>query len=240
MFKRSLVICLIIIFLITPSNACYPPNLYEDITKKALLLMPRTFRNVLKVYYDDLITGAAESSSLLNSEDHLLYEDGSYGKATFRIKQLSDKIVYDIYHHVPFHIIAREFGYIVHYVTDLNNPFHTAEKDSVAVQCEKEFSSFMTNYLDKFPFVFYGYSSKSLEKNDIEEFSQSIVDRSSKLRKVLLKTMHNGKAVASARKFDEKSLVFGVAAVSYQHSISNTAQLWLHIWKNAHGDTRLE
>ena len=48
--------------------------------------------------------------------------------------------------------------------------------------------------------------------------------------------MYNGGHLKSAESFDDRSLVFGAAAVTYQHSISNTAQLWLHIWKKANGD----
>jgi len=212
--------------------------IYQEVVMKAFVLMPKALRNVLKLHMQDLIAGAVESASNLNSEDHFLYKN--YGKANFRIKQISDKIVYDIYHHVPFNIIAREFGYIAHYVTDLNNPLHSAGQDVKSKLCQREFNKFMINNLEKFPFVFYGYSSKNLEKNDIYAFTDSIVERSSMLREQLLEKMYNGGKVIPAEKFDEKSIVFGVAAISFQHSVSNTAQLWYHIWKNAHGDMRLE
>lgn len=233
-------IIIIILFIFCPElNSCYSDRIYQEIAIKSLSLMPKALRNVLKLHMDELLAGAAESASLKNSEDHFLFNDNSYGKANLRIKQISDKIVYDVYHHVSFNVIAREFGYVAHYITDLNNPLHISKGDNISKQCEIEFNKFMVNNLEKFPFVFYGYSSKHLENNDIQAFTNSIMQRSIILRDRLMEKMYIDGKVVSAIRFDEKSAVFGVAAISYQHSISNTVQLWFHIWKNAHGDTLL-
>lgn len=237
---RKSILMIVVFFVFCPElNSCYGDRIYQEVATKALSLMPKALRDVLKLHIDELLAGAVESASLKNSEDHFLFNDNSYGKANVRIKQIGDKIVYDVYHHVPFNVIAREFGYIAHYITDLNNPLHTSKRDNVSKLCEIEFNKFIISNLDKFPFVFYGYSSKHLENNDINGFVNSIVQRSSILRERLMEKMHADGKVVPADKFDEKSVVFGVSAISYQHSISNIVQLWMHIWKTAHGDTRL-
>ncbi len=238
--KRVLIALIIVLFFTTELDSCYSPIIYHQVATKALLLMPKALRNVLKLHINELLLGASESASLLNSEDHFLFADNGYGKAHMRIKQISDKIVYDVYHHVPFHIIAREFGYIAHYITDLNNPLHTAKRNYFIVLCEREFNKFYVGNLEKIPFVFYGYSSSYLEKGDIIGFTDSIVQRSLILRERLMGEMCKDDKIIEANKFDEKSIVFGVTAISYQHAISNTVQLWFHIWKNAHGDTKLD
>jgi hypothetical protein len=39
-----------------------------------------------------------------------------------------------------------------------------------------------------------------------------------------------------AQRFDVRSLPFGIGSLSYSRSVSDTARLWLHLWKQAHGD----
>ena len=235
---RKNILCALAVLLLYNGTTlpCWSNKMYEIITMRALVLMPKSLRRVMLLHKPELIEGAMESASMKNSEDHYLYTNKKYGKADFRIDLLSNKIVYDIDHHVPFSVITREFGTLAHYVSDLNNPLHASKKDITAVRCEKEFNRYMELNLEKFPFVFYGYNSQYLAKNDIKAFSYSIVDRSSKLHDIIINSLYNGGHIKPAESFDEKSLIFGSAAITYQHSISNVAQLWLYIWKRAHGD----
>jgi len=227
---------IIFIFLSNSSFACWSNKYYEIISLKALILMPKPFYNVFKNYKKELLSGSIESVSPLNSIDHYLSINSEYGKADFRIRQLADKIVYDINHHVPFSIISREFGNIAHYISDLNNPLHTEPASLENKSLQKELDKFFYKNVEKIPFVFYGYTSKFLEEENIKDFSLSIANRSNKLLKVIKNSLINNGEIKDSDNFDEKSFLFGSIAVSYQHSISDTVQIWLYIWKNAHGD----
>lgn len=236
---KIIIFFIIIIFLSLYSNdvlACWSDKYYESIVLRALILMPKPFYNVLKNYKKEMIIGAKESASAYNSSDHYLFPKSKYGKADFRVKQLADKIVYDMNHHISFIIISREFGYIAHYISDLNNPLHSEIESFKNEKLQSEVNKFFDKNLNKFPFIFYGYTSKDLEENNMENFFSQIVNRSFKLLSVIKDNLIIDGKIKDSENFDERSLLFGAIAVSYQHSISDTVQVWLYIWKRAHGD----
>src|SRR5262245_5125656 len=88
----------------------------------------------------------------------------------------------------------------------------------------------------RFPVVLDGKPSPSLGKDRIEEFGLASARRSSAFVDHVRSAYTPAGKRISAAAFDEKSLPFGVASLSYSQAVNDIARLWTHLWRRAGGD----
>ena len=84
-------------------------------------------------------------------------------------------------------------------------------------------------------FVFYGFYDPHLSRNDLHAFSDEVFQRSASHTPFVQQAFSRAQQGIQAE-FDDRSILFGIAAISYSHAITDIARIWLYVWDQAHGD----
>ena len=138
--------------------------------------------------------------------------------------------------HKPFRKVAETLGRIAGAITSLNNPLW-GETDEARCRDGAEFANYFQDRMNRFPLVFNGYSDPSLQSGNVGGFVDGIRARYGRDREILIAAYHppHGRPVLPAD-FDDRSVPFAVASLAYSSAVTDTAHLWIHIWRLANGD----
>ena len=149
--------------------------------------------------------------------------------STARITDLLDK-------HAPMRHVARELGAAAHWVADLSNPFRGVPAGAEEDAYGRRFATYVEAKLPRLRVVFEGYTDPLLEAGEIEAFGRHLADQSRSYLDDLLGAFRRFDEDGEVAAFDERSVPFGVAALSYSRTVTDTARIWLAAWRAAHGD----
>jgi hypothetical protein len=203
----------------------------ERIAAEATRLMPRALRSILEKHADDLRAGLRETAG-----------DETRGGAAARADALASEIVAMIDGHRPFEEVARRMGALARVVGDLNNPLLASDEDPHEYRYVLDFEEYVESNIDRYPLVFYGWQSEALDSagpagsGDVRRFAAESVNRARRYYRPIGRAYAPDNPEPLARRFDVRSLPFGIGSLSYSYSVTDTARIWRHIWRRAHGD----
>jgi hypothetical protein len=224
------------LFLLIPLESyAWTPRTYQIIVVQSVKLMPASFQRIMKLHKEEILRGCLKP----DSNDETLHRYDLSSRSGFlqdRVMELSKSIPEKIQSHVPFKEVAEDFGRLSHYMSDLNDPLLLNDTDPREPQYRKDFAIYTEKNIDKFPWIFDGHEDPLLNSNDLRQYIYQTASRASgKYLRLGEAYFPNGKLVSSDT-FDWRSLPFGIASLSYSHSITTTVQMWFFVWKQAHGD----
>lgn len=229
---KSITFLTALTILLCPSVLAYAftPESRVTITLNAFKLMPPSLRAQLEKHKKECLMGALEPMIHNGEWNH---HPGLHGELIAeKISHHVDVIVNMINNHEPFKNIIHEMGTLSHHVTDLNFPL---TRNGDGKKYYDAFAKFCSSKEDKIPFVFYGFYDPHLSKNNIQGFSAEVNRRSMShipyVKESFLRTRQGSQA-----EFDDRSILFGIAALSFSHAITDIARVWLFVWNQAHGD----
>jgi hypothetical protein len=197
--------------------------------------MPLSFRNVMYRHKEELLIGCLHPDDLGESA-HLYDVATRGGYLQDRILELTKEIPKKIYNHVSFKEVATDFGRLSHYLADLNDPLQLSDADSRESVYRTDFAVYQEKNIDLFPWVFDGHEDPLLNKDQMEAYIYQIADRTVQQYPLLGESYFPNGVLVSSSTFDPRSLPFGIASLSYNHSISNTVQVWFYVWKKSNAD----
>ena len=209
------------------------------VAHEATRLMPLSLRGILETHADDLNAGLREAAADEGSAWHRQDSGQKAPCAAARVEELASEIVSMIDAHRPFADVARRMGSLAHFIGDLDNPLRASSDDPRESRYDQDYAEYVASNLERFPLVFYGWKEGSLDApgpGGPRRFAEQIAVRSRRYYR------HIGRAYAPdnpeplARRFDVRSLPFGIGSLSYSHAVTDTARIWLHLWRRAHGD----
>jgi hypothetical protein len=197
--------------------------------------MPASFQRIMRRHKEEILRGCLKPDE--NGEDAHRYDlHQRSGYLQQRILELSTAIPEKITSHRPFREIAEDFGRLAHYMSDLNDPLLLKEDDPREPRYRIDFAIYAEKNIDKYPWVFEGHEHLLLNEGRLQDYIQEVaIHASSKYARLGEAYFPNGEMVSSDT-FDPRSLPFGIASLSYSHSISRTVQIWFYTWKQSHGD----
>lgn len=202
---------------------------------KAAQLAPTDLKLLIERFQPDYKQGLARAQSDEGSEVHRYFPLSRSGKLRERIERETGGIVAAIRSGKPMPQIIERLGMLAHYVADANNPFHAANDDLRLEPSHDDFEQFFERRLPKFPTVFYGLEPQ-FRMND---FLDRTFARSARFYPLLSEEYFRDGVRRTSAEFDDRSTAFGVASVSYSRAVTDLANLYFHIWREAGGDVRM-
>ena len=208
----------------------------EQALLQATAMMPDGLRRILQRNRRSLRDGMrdARAAAARTPLDHRQGPAALEGTAA-RLAASTGRITDLLDRRAPMRQVARELGAAAHWVADLSNPFRGVPAGAAEDVYGPRFAIYIEEKLPRLRVVFEGYSDPLLEAGDVEAFGRHLADQSRSYLDDLLgayRRFDNGERAA----FDERSVPFGVAALTYSRTVTDTARIWLAAWRAAHGD----
>src|SRR5258705_13955269 len=89
---------------------------------------------------------------------------------------------------------------------------------------------------ERFPLVFYGPANDGLAKNDFKAFTTGVLERARTEDGTLAHAYAEAPSWNDPAAFDDRSVPFAIASLSYSRSVTDIVQAWLAAWRLCHGD----
>lgn len=215
----------------------------ERVVREALRLMPSSLKGILQNHLDTLVAGAREAAGEEPSALHGFDAGQKNPSAVSRLEELVPKAVAAIDQHKPFADVARLLGRIAHYAGDLNNPLQVSGDDPAEDRYAARYTVYVEEHLPRYPLVFYGWDDPALDaaknaREGVRAFAESSAQQARPSYGAIRTAYDPASKVPMARRFDERSLPFGVGSLGWSHTVTDTARLWRFVWKHARGDMR--
>jgi hypothetical protein len=198
----------------------------------AVKLMPPSLRKVLEKRRNDLRRGMLEP---MTQEDALAHrppwEDGALDAS---VDAAARDLVSGATTRVSFHDVARRFGVLAHFVADAGFP--PAAAGAAGATRYAHFAALCETRRPRFPLVFYGHGNDALAKDDFKAFTRSILERARSEDANLARAYAEAPSWTDAAAFDDRSVPFAIASLSYSRTVTDIVQAWLAAWRDCHGD----
>lgn len=225
----------------TQDASAWTTVMESRVAYEATRLMPSSLRGILEAHAEDLNAGLREAATDEASPWHRQDPGQEAPSAAAKVEELASGIVSMIDGHSPFAGIARKMGALAHFIGDLNNPLQVSRNDPREAEYAEDYAEYVESNLGRFPLVFYGWKEASLDNAGPcgpRRFSKQVSSRARRYSQHISKAYAADNPEALERRFDVRSLPFGIGSLSYSHSVTDTARIWLHVWRRAHGDIR--
>ena len=221
--------------LATPAGA-WTGATRQRMVDDAIRMCPPSLATLLGKYRSDLIHGMMDPLADESAEEHRQHLPGSYGGAAVRIARHAEQAVTIIGQPGRLRLAVYALGTAAHFTADVNFPLNCAAGGVGDPLFYKDYARYAESMLGRFPVVLDEKPSPSLAKDRIEEFGLASAQRASAFVDHVRSAYTPAGKRISAAAFDERSLPFGVASLSYSQAVNDIARLWTHLWLRAGGD----
>jgi hypothetical protein len=198
----------------------------------AVKLMPPSLRKVLEKRRNDVRRGMLEPMTQEDALAHRPPSDGGTVEAS--VDAAARDLVSGATTRVSFNDVARRFGVLAHFVADAGFPPAAAGPDGSSRYAH--FAALCETRRPRFPLVFYGHSNDALAKDDFKTFTLQILERARTEDANLARAYAEAPSWNDAASFDDRSVPFAVASLSYSRTVTDIVQAWLAAWRDCHGD----
>jgi len=150
--KSRVAIILLVVLLLAGSTPIrvnpWAHGIHQQIAQDALQYLPSELKRLLERNRANYLDGSiAPDTQFKDFVNHVWHVDLSYGNAVNKIASEVDLIRQKVKGHLPEGDVAFEFGVLLHYVTDLNNPLHTSQKDASEDSYHSKFEDYADSLL---------------------------------------------------------------------------------------------
>jgi hypothetical protein len=199
---------------------------------EAIALMPRALRLALVRHRDQVVRGAVEPLTGEEEAGHL--PAASAGTLEESVADAALGLSQSVEGARPFREVAYRFGVLAHYVADAGFPAGVGSEE--AGRHYAHFANFCESRRARFPLVFYGNDDPALARDDFHAFAESVIARARGDADLLAKAYGSAGDPPVPSAFDDRSVPFAVASLSYSRTVTDIVRAWLRAWSDAHGD----
>jgi len=231
-------IALVALLLLAPSPPAFgwtDPSRVR-IVDNALRLLPRSLQELLGDRRGALIAALLAPGSTEDRPDHWQHPEGAYGTAANRAESEAKALVAAVDAHNPVVEIVARFGRLAHWVADINDPLHTADRDPRLARYYVDYQEYLESQLPRFRLVFLGYRSERLSGSGPRAFLLQSAERSRDYARAVGRAYTPEGERVSPQAFDERSLAFGVGSLAYSNAVNDIVRVWLWAWEGCNGD----
>ncbi len=232
--KKALLPALLLILFSSLSPA-WTSRTYQMVVVKSTKLMPVSFQRIMRKHREEILRGSLKPDDR-GEEFHRYNLESRDGFLKDQISTLTKSIPEKMAAHRPFREVAEDFGRLSHYIADLNDPLLLEDQDPRESKYRIDFAVYAEKNMEKFPWVFDGHEAPMLSDGNLNEYLYQIASSTARKYPRLGEAYFPNGQLVSSDTFDARSLPFGIASLSYSHSITHTVQVWFYTWKQGHGD----
>jgi hypothetical protein len=230
---RNLLCIVLFVFLVDVPPLAAREGSYVGISFTARSFMPKNFELLLKKHEKDLAKGA-----LLKNPRGIVWNETLMKDKRQAVDIVEKQAIYmirTIRTRKHFSEIVYHFGVMSHYLTDLGMPLRSSD-DGAYASVGREFDRLVEAKLPRFRILFNGYDFVAVEKNSFAKLGLQLLDEKISFEKKLASEFVKKGEVVSYTVFDDRSIPFGIASISYSRIVNNVVDVWYSIWKAAGGD----
>jgi hypothetical protein len=207
------------------------------IVDDALRLLPSSLRKLLGDRRQALIAALVAPGSSEDRPEHWQHPEGAYGIAARRAQLEAEALVTAVDAHEPLAQIVARFGRLAHWVADVNDPLHTADRDPRLARYYVDYEEYLESQIPRFRLVFLGYRADELSRSGPRTFLLQSAGRSREYARAVGRAYTSEGVRVSPQAFDERSLAFGVGSLAYSNAVNDIVRVWLWAWEGCNGDT---
>ncbi len=215
-----------------PRAEAFPPETRLRIVDEAIRLMPASLRLALENHREEVRRGALEPLAEEDGPEHRPPRDG--GSLDRAVAAAASDVVAAVARPAPFPEVCRRFGRLAHFVTDAGFPPGASGAEGDARYAS--FSRYVAVKLPKFPLVFHGHEDPALSRGDFAAFARAILDQARNEDRHLARAYLAAGDPPDPAAFDDRSVPFAIASLSYSRSVTHVVRAWLRAWEEAGGD----
>ena len=213
----------------SPAQA-WRPETRTRMVDEAVRLMPASLRLALERHREALHHGALKP---MTEEDGPAHRPPWYeGTLDSQVAASAGSLVKAVDEAAPFQEVARIFGELAHYVADAGFPPAASGKTGRARY--DDFAGFCESRMERLALVFYGH--EDLDLDGFRAFALRILNRARAEDTELARAYAAAGEPPHPVAFDDRSVPFAIASLSYSRSITDIVRAWLAVWKQAGGD----
>lgn len=157
---------------------------------------------------------------------------GDIGRLRANIRTLATQAVQSIEQHRPFNEVAYRLGLLAHYVSVANDPLATGQTDPEERRYAADFDHYLDSARPRIRPVFYGFRPRIGALDDV------VAETLARSRGLYPLIGREYRRIAFGRgqtAFDDRSTAYAVAALAYNHAVSDIAEVLRYIWLAAGG-----
>lgn len=194
--------------------------------------MPASLRLALERHRESLLRGVLEPMADEDAPGHGPPWNG--GRLPAEISERFDTLVRAVEEPTSFREVTRRFGELAHFVADAGFPPGAAGERGASRYAD--FGQFCQSRRDRFPLVFYGHEDPDLGRGDRRGFALKVLERARAEDRELARAYEAAGDPPDPVAFDDRSVPFAVASLSYSRAVTDVVRVWLAAWRQAHGD----
>jgi hypothetical protein len=209
---------------------------------EASRMMPASLRLLLERHRDDLLAGVRQPSDHERSPMHTLLEDQAAPSAASALRDATMGAIGLLDQQAPFSEVVRQLGVVAHAVGDLNDPAQVSDADPREASWRSDYAAYVESNLGTYPLVFHGWESPPLDdasrpvEQRLLDFGAATAGRARRYYRHVSAAYDPANKNPLAVRFDIRSLPYGIGSLSWSNIVTDTARVWLFVWKQAHGD----
>lgn len=212
--------------------AAWTPHARIRMADDAVRLMPETLRLVLERHREDLLRGILEPVLEEDGPPHRAAQAG--GSLDASVAREAAALVAAVEGAAPLAEIAHRFGVLAHFVQDAGFPPGVGDAPADRY---RHFGEIVESRRQRFPLVFLGHADPDLDRHDYGAFARRMaaeaIVRDGDLDRAYARA---AAAPGDASAFDDRSVPFAIASLSYSSTVTGMARIWVAVWGRAHGD----
>jgi hypothetical protein len=229
----STVASLLSILTIATPAVAWAPETRVQMTDAAMQILPESLRLALERHRDSVLRGALTPLTSEDDADHAPPWRG--GTLDARFGREVDALLSMLERPTRFDSIAEQFGVVAHFATDAGFPPGMSDGDGDSRY--RHFAAFCESRREKFPLVFYGHDDPDLARDDYASWIRNTMHRAMLEDRTLSAAYAAAGDPPRSSAFDDRSVPFAVASLSYSRGVTDIVRVWLSIWAQAGGDT---
>jgi len=232
LLRRTLLLLIAVLLLPGPAVRAWDARTRVRMLDEAVRFMPGSLRLALERQRESLLRGALAPMTGENGPEHRPPWAG--GSLEAEIDRAAGQLGAELRERTPFAEVATSFGRVAHYVLDAGFPPGMTDADGASRY--EHFAAFCESRREKFPLVFYGHDQAELEAGDLRGFALAVMQRARDEDRQLARAYAAAGDPPRASAFDDRSIPFAVASLSYSRNVNDVVRIWLELWDRAGGD----